>query len=1379
MISSPDREPEPSPRSIALQRAATLWKPQLVDTARSPLLYYRDLKTGTLDLTPGEGSQVNESAIDALLAGREVRLSALISGDAASGADHLAEARVKLKRIRQVAQTYLEEKGSHTLFLSAGLATWDTTGRTRPNAPVILLPLSVEPEDAAHREFVLVVSGDAHFNPVMSHSLRTDYGTELSDDDFDLEEPPKTLAGVQELLDRVGNSLPKVQGLRVIPRLVVGNFRYNNLPLVTDLEQNLESFASNDLVAAIAGVQEARESLASSIEGPAVELPDTEPPEAEFLVLDADASQHQAINWALMGQSEVVWGPPGTGKSQTIANLIAALIANSKRVLFVAQKQAAVEVVISRLNRAGLGELVMDCHRGFKSRREFSKELANDIQRIRSTPEGIYSELHRNLSQNKQVLVDHREALHTRRKPWGISAYEVQTRLLEIPEEARTTLPLSREDREKLNRLDWDGLQELQREVQQWIDLEGPWLPVRYPHWAGASSASTDEVRRLLALVDRVRGLLPQCRSDLSACAEELSLDLPEAVAEWPILTELLAEIEEDRFRFHPDIYRLDRAQLLAALAPRSWFGRLTARLSKTYRTARGMVQEQVLTGLRLSGDEARQSVVRIDKQVRTWQEYCWDSAAPPRAPENADDLHERVTELVSALEDLAEGINCPELPDLSFEEMRFDVETMGAQRTVATRLPQLRELESQFSEAGIGRIISDVGKGVVPAQAATGAVAHAWLQGVWSEISLEDPRLSGFVGKAISRSRDEFARLDAQHLRRNPERIRRLAAEQATAAMNDHPRQTDLVRREAAKRSRHLPVRQLMHQAPEVLCALRPCWMMSPLQVAEMIPAGSQLFDVVIFDEASQIPPAEAIGALARARQAVVAGDDRQLPPTNFFRSQEPGEDEDAEDDAAQGLAPALIDDIESILDVVKALGIREQMLRWHYRSRDGRLIAFSNNHIYGESLTAFPGTAQESPFAFHQLNLPPTLGRSTRSHPDEVEKVVDLILDHARRYPGESLGVIAFGSHHADNIEEGLRRRLSGEHDGAHDEEAMNLERRWRRLSGEHDRSLDDFFARDRDEPFFVKNIERVQGDERDVIILSVGYHKASNGTLPYRFGPLNQDGGERRLNVAITRARSRLHLVAGFSHHDMAPGRSTAKGVELLRQYLEFAASGGAAMGGSLSDAPLNAFELNVMQQLERRGIPVTPQYGVAGYRLDFACGHPQQPGRMVLAIETDGAAYHSTPTARDRDRLRQEVLERLGWRFHRIWSTEWFHDPEGQADLALEAWRRAVERADAKDAVSGTKEDDESSFSETMPSAAQPDRGPRPDISPGLPITAYSMSALAALANWIMSDTLLRTDEELLRELRTELGFKRSGSRIDLALMEAIDLARFNE
>ena len=532
------------------------------------------------------------------------------------------------------------------------------------------------------------------------------------------------------------------------------------------------------------------------------------------------------------------------------------------------------------------------------------------------------------------------------------------------------------------------------------------------------------------------------------------------------------------------------------------------------------------------------------------------------------------------------------------------------------------------------------------------------------------------------------------------------------------------------------------------MITAIRPCWAMSPLLVAEMVPVEAELFDAVIFDEASQIPPAEAIGSLARAPQVVIAGDDRQLPPTSFFNARGDDESDDESDDIGD---TALTDDIESILDVAKAGLIREEMLQWHYRSRDGRLIAFSNANIYGGGLTAFPGISLTAPISHHPVPFRP-LSQQTPSNPDEVERVVEMIIDHARHHPGESLGVIAFGIRHANNIDETLRVRLRG----------LN------------EQSLDEFFSEEAEERFFVKNIERVQGDERDVIILSVGYHKAANGTLPYRFGPINQPGGERRLNVAVTRARSRVHLVSSFSHHDMEPGHSQARGVELLRQYLEFAASGGSELGAAVSDLPLNPFELDVLHRLEDNGITVVPQYGIAGYRIDFACAHPEQPGRMVLAIEADGASYHSAHTARERDRLRQQVLEDKGWRFHRIWSTDWFRNREAEVTRAVAAWRQA-----ATDSDDGNSARADSDFHEppTTPAPDFPDRGPRPNVPPNRgDISRYSTDELIALATWITSDTLLRTDEKLMAEMRRELGFQRRGSRIDPALQRAIARVR---
>ena len=1353
MSTQPQSSVSPA-RVAAIQEAVSHWERQLVDnTAGSPLLVYRHLKAGTLDLTPADDREISRSVLNTLLGGRSIRLSGLFPTDPdADETEELDDARKRLTLIARKAQTYREEKGTDTLFLAAGLATWEREGSGRPpNAPVILLPLSATPEGAAHREFMLELAGDASFNPVLRQEFRTAYGMELSDDS--LESLPASYPGIDQFLQELEKSWAKVPGFRIEPRLVVRDFHYTNMPLVDDLKNNAEAFAASDVVAAIAGVEEARNSLNLGIDDPPPDKPDADPPESEFLILDADSSQHRAINRALAGQSVVIWGPPGTGKSQTIANLIAALIAQSKRVLFVAQKQAAVEVVANRLHRVELSDLVMDCHGGIKSKREFARSLADSIQRIGMIPAQDYSRFYQELSDCKQSLLSYADTLHRLREPWQISAFAAQVALIDRP----AAVAGIRLQSDKALGLSRAAVTRLKSDVQRWIDLEGPHLATRYPEWANAPVVKAQDARSALELAQGLAGSrLPRCRSLWAEAAKETGLTIPEAPVDWPALLKLLAEVKELSERFKPGIYALDHLPLVTALRPReSLLSRWGANLSGSYRSAKSAVTAELRSPGKLSGDAAYYAVEKAAEQVHQWQGYQPAATPIPVAPENLTDLQAAVAALLADLETLERLTGNRDWRQRPAAQLAALAERMGNQQDLAARLPQIRELEREFQAAGIAPVIAAIGNGISVA-AAPEAVEHCWFKAVWDEMVFADRQLAGFVGDTHNRNREDFATYDRQHLEHSPERIKRVAAERAIDTMNQFGRELDLVKREGAKRSRHLSVRELFRQTPNLLTALRPCWMMSPLQVAELVPVGGNLFDVVIFDEASQIPPAEAIGSLARAPQFIVAGDERQLPPTNFFaRTAYDGEEIEEDED---GTRVALTADIESVLDAVKALPVREQMLQWHYRSRDGRLIAFSNTHIYGDALTAFPGTALETPLVFHPMDLSIVASRSTVSHPEEVEKVVDLVIDHAGNNPEESLGVIAFGIRHANNIEEALRRRLNEVKDP----------------------SLDAFFAEGAAEKFFVKNIERVQGDERDVIILSVGYHKADNGNLPYRFGPLNQVGGERRLNVAITRARSRMHLVCAFSHHDMEPGRSNARGVELLRQYLEFAASGGAELGGALSGESLNPFELDVLNRLTARGIPATPQYGVAGYRIDFACAHPEQPGRMVLAIEADGASYHATPTARERDRLRQEVLENLGWRFHRIWSTDWFRNREEAAARAYAAWRQAVELADKADAGQQAAQ---SSTMDPPPSAipaasVQPGRtGPCPiSISPGESITEYSPADLASLARWIMSDTLLRTDDELMAEMRQVLGFKRDGSRIKAALQDAIAAAR---
>jgi very-short-patch-repair endonuclease len=624
----------------------------------------------------------------------------------------------------------------------------------------------------------------------------------------------------------------------------------------------------------------------------------------------------------------------------------------------------------------------------------------------------------------------------------------------------------------------------------------------------------------------------------------------------------------------------------------------------------------------------------------------------------------------------------------------------------------------------------------------------HAWIASSLDGARNEDPNIAGFNGSAHQRFREEFCELDKERLNLSVQRVRRAHAEQALGAMNAHPDQEDLIRREAAKKARHFPFRKLLAQAPDVLTALRPCWFASPLSVSELMPAAQRYFDVVLFDEASQVLPEDAVPALLRASTAVVAGDQNQLPPTTFF-DLSGDEDEEAESASA-------VQGFESFLDQMIGLIETPWSLDRHYRSLDESLIAFSNRHIYGDRLITFPGAG--GPPALSHVIVPflPDQDGQEESSSAEVRRVVELVLKHAAERPTETLGVITMGIKHARRVEAALDHALISRPD------------------------LEAFFAENKDERFFVKNLERVQGDERDAIILTVGYGKDRSGKLLYRFGPLLTRGGERRLNVAITRARRRVTIVSSFDHRDMDPDRTKARGAELLRLYLEYAASGGKRFGdqGQLS-FPENSFEADVQKALQAKGIELIPQYGVSRYRIDFVAKHPKRPGRLVLALECDGASYHSAYTARDRDRLRQQHLEALGWQFHRIWSTDWFMRRDQEIDRAVAAYKVAVDHADRLDtsgggfsATPGGLGESGSNPPDTNAGSSANLRRPRPPIPTRAGIDEYTSTELLSLVDWIESDERLRTDQELADEMVKALGFKRRGARIDEAIKKAI-------
>jgi very-short-patch-repair endonuclease len=1131
-----------------------------------------------------------------------------------------------------------------------------------------------------------------------------------------------------------------VPGFDVSPRFVLATFSYAKLPMVKDLEAAVEAMTGHELIAALAGDEQARATVRERRPNIDPSSPDHTPPADEFLVLDADASQNYAVNAVLGGQDLVVKGPPGTGKSQTIANLISTLVARGKTVLFVAEKRAAIDAVLRRLDGVGLSDLVLDLHGGTASRRAVAQALNTALMANARIARGDYEPQHRLLSARRDVLNARVDALHDPRELWGVSFFDAQARLLGLDPTLSTDV---RFQGVALERLTADSYEQARETLRDYTGLGGLSLAHSGSPWALAQVISEQQARSARELVDRLRRqTLPAVIGRLAGAAEQTGLHAAPNVRAWQARVDAWKQASATLERFDAAVYELPLADLLPALAPlgKSAGARMTASVtSGEFRSARKQLKECLHDGIKLAPSELLRAAEQAFTEQKEWRKLSSRDSSPA-VPDQLDDLRTGLDQLRDELDELASHLGETEL-DGSQAELETRCDALLADTVTLAKLPELHRLRTLLRNVGLGELLDDLAaRGLGPDQALP-VFEQAWLSSIVDHVRLADPRIGAFDGDQHSRTVAEYQRADRAHIETTAQRVRRLAAEHATKVQDEFPDDAALIRDQAARKRKHLSVRQLFSGATEVMTALKPCWAMSPLVVSQLLPAERQYFDVVVFDEASQVRPAEAIPAILRAKRVVVAGDERQLPPTDFFTGGTP----EVDDPESEGRI-VLDGGFESILEALLPF-IDFRMLAWHYRSRDERLIAFSNIHLYDRGLTTFPGVT--GPDCIEHVLVEPHAGEtdSETSSSAEVERVVELILEHAEQRPDESLGVIAMGIKHADRIEESLRRAL-------------------------HERSdLDEFFDETRPERFFVKNLERVQGDERDAIILSVGYGKTTDGRLLYRFGPLNNEGGERRLNVAVTRAKQRMTLVSAFTAADMDPNRSTRRGVELLRLYLAYCASRGEQLGEAARHIPeLNAFEVDVRDTLTRAGVPTVAQYGASGYRIDFAAQHPTQPGRMVLAIECDGASYHSSETARDRDRLRQEQLERLGWTFHRIWSQDWFQDKERETKKAVAAYRRAVDRPESHQPAPAMPR--MAGGSPQLDDAEVVSREPRPAVPRYQTISEYSQHQLRAIVRWVKSDTLLRTKDQLLAEVMNDLGFQRRGGRIVAAIEAAI-------
>lgn len=552
-----------------------------------------------------------------------------------------------------------------------------------------------------------------------------------------------------------------------------------------------------------------------------------------------------------------------------------------------------------------------------------------------------------------------------------------------------------------------------------------------------------------------------------------------------------------------------------------------------------------------------------------------------------------------------------------------------------------------EMEERGLLAIVDFAGERASDDVSLINALRKAWNLHILSRAELERPILQKFEGSIHSGRVAKFDTLDREYLELNRKRV--LSKHWERLDKVGAIGQGGVLYREFAKKRRHMPVRRLMLTAGNAIQAIKPVFMMSPLSIATYLPPGSVRFDLVVFDEASQVKPVDALGALMRADQAVVVGDRKQLPPTRFFdRAMGSDEYDDEEDDSVTG-------DLESVLSLFGQMNAPSRMLRWHYRSRHESLINVSNQEFYENRLVVFPSPdhgKQVSGLRHHYL--PDTVYDRARSRTNREEAlaVAKAAMDHARANPEMTLGVAAFSTAQRNAIEDALEKLR------------------------DVDRSCEEFFADHPHEPFFVKNLENVQGDERDVIFISVGYGRDANGNVTMNFGPLNQEGGERRLNVLITRAKHRCEVFSNLRSQDIRVEPGSAFGVRALKTFLEYAETGVLSEIAVASGRDFGSpFQEAVASKLRSLGYQIDEEIESGGRFIDLAVVDPAVPGRYALGIECDGATYHSSRTARERDRIREDHLRDLGWNLHRIWSTDWFRNSERE----LERARKAIDRA----------------------------------------------------------------------------------------------------
>lgn len=1365
------------------------------------------------------------------------------------------ELQRRLFYINQRARSVMEEQGYNILYLALGFLKWkENSDSDFRKAPLILIPVELE-RKKVKGFFKLIWTGEDIITNISLQAKLMEQGIELPE--FNM---PTSEEGVKEYLSLIRKLISSEKEWSVLEEVFLGFFSFTKFVMYKDLEP--ESWPpdlpleKNPLIKAIFDPAE-EETYQGFIEE---EVDLKIPSHQVYHVLDADSSQISVMEDVKNKIDLVVEGPPGTGKSQTIVNLIAELMVKGNTILFVSEKMAALEVVKSRLDAVGLGEFCLELHSRKSNKKEVLHELESTLRKV--APPHIPLEDDMDEIENLKSELNHYvNLLHA---PYGkikwtpFQLYGLKENSIYYFESLGLQMPrISIENPENCTLKEWQLANSKVKELAELYKLVKPISknPWRLSRPDPILPAEEEEIRYLL---DKSLQTLKKLRSKLetmheisgiplTVTLEELEhvIDAVDIISSFPSLErelilnprwdyqkdavyELIKNLEEyDKFKpvlreFNKDMLEFDLVSLLNEFEQHqekflkflsSDYKKLKKKIGQLYLKNPPDDDDKILNDLRtlIKYQKLKKRIIEEDSLARTLFGSHWKSE--DSNPDNLREIAEWILKFRKALKKGQISEKVLIILDSSKQEPIKQLNSQISQifKTLLDLLSQLNKYLHFTQKSPLGRdiktkLLSDIESYIAGLNIAIPQL-QSWsrfnvtrketldtlaqdlvfllekdnirpedmipcLEGNFADallrnLFLNPTPLSYFIGDVHENKIKEFQELDKKIISLNRFRIaEKLYKSRPSLNTNATPRsELGVLKSEFSRKRGHMPIRRLLSICGSLIQKIKPCFMMSPLSIAQYLDPHSVKnlrFDYVIFDEASQVKPEDALGALLRAKNAVIMGDTKQLPPTTFFDILL---NVDAED-----YDISVVADMESILHLCKR-SFPSKMLRWHYRSRHESLIAVSNQEFYDNHLLVYPSPAQDSEdLGLKFVHLPDTIydRGKTATNPLEAKEVVKEAFKHYKRYGNsKSLGIGTFNVRQQQAILEELELQLK-----------LNPD-------------MEEYFYGNQEEHFFVKNLETIQGDERDVILVSIGYGFDDEGRLTLNFGPLNQEGGERRLNVLISRAREKCVVFSNFRGKDLKLRDDSPFGLRALKVFLDYAENRKLVSKDIMSSSPSSPLEDAIHSFLTKEGFEVHRQVGCAGFRIELAVVDPEFPEKYLLGISTDGGIYKNTPVARDRDRLQEQILTGLGWQLYRVWSTDWYRNREKVKNNILETIEKLLDKnrryeeleepmpieydqTDYEEVIPDEPDDYESGFNNVLDEIPEYVLTPLDmDISQELHKEPVGKIAQAIFKIVEFEGPIHYS--EVLRRIRTYWGLSRAGRRVQAVINEALNLA----